>query len=31
MSDVKISTKKQTDSNNQKPDGKLYCRTVTPW
>lgn len=29
MSDVKISQKKQTDSNNQKPDGKSVTEYLT--
>ena len=29
MSDVEISKKKQTDSNNQKPDGKSVTESLT--
>ena len=29
MSDVEISRKKQTDSNNQKPDGKSVTESLT--
>ena len=29
MSDVEISRKKQTDSNNQKPEGKSVTESLT--